>query len=39
MDASTSGHMGYWGPLGTPKTINSGDGFKVNSGNGIFTES
>ncbi|MGD0012799.1 MAG: GTP-binding protein, partial [Bryobacteraceae bacterium] len=38
-DALTSGHLGYWGPLSSPKTVNNGDGFKVNSGNGTFTES
>ena len=38
-DALTSGHLGYWGPLSSPKTVNNGDGFKVSSGNGTFTES
>lgn len=38
-DASSTGNLGYWGPLSSAKTINNGDGFKVLSGNGTFTES
>ena len=36
-DASSSGNLGPWCPLSVSKTVNSGDGFKVTTGNGTFT--
>lgn len=39
MDASSGGNIVYWGPLATARQVNSGDPFKINAGNAIFTES
>lgn len=38
-DASSSGNLLRWGPLSTPRTVYSGEGFEIPAGGGTFTES
>ena len=37
-DAASSGHLGWWGPLGTPVTVNVGQSLQILAGSGVFTE-
>lgn len=39
MSAASGGYILYFGPLTTPKTINTGDGFRVPIGGLVLTES
>ncbi len=39
MSASSSGDILYFGPLTTPKTINTSDGFRIPIGGLVLTES
>lgn len=37
-DAASAGNLMRWGPLGTPRTVASGEGFEVPINGGTFTE-
>ncbi len=38
-DASTGGNLLRWGPLSSPRTVNSGEGFQIPINGATFTES
>jgi hypothetical protein len=37
-DASTSGNLGWWGPLASPVTVSVGQSLQIAIGSGVFTQ-